>query len=165
MARIIPVLRGLNDLATGELFKLGTQCDVIMGRSRSCGISYQRFRPWLALSENERHIRDHFNSAVSRKHLHLTTHGSILTVENLSGTGTKVNGETLIAKQTYDLARLFVTLQLGLGQELFRIELMDEGQADAYLATLPAIAEPTRLSGVPDPVEAPTPLQNRVLPP
>jgi hypothetical protein len=165
MVREIPVLRGLNELATGELFKLGTQCDVMMGRSRSCGISYQRFRRWLTLSENERHIRDHFNSAVSRKHLHISTQGSLLTLENFSGTGTKVNGETLITKQTYDLARMKVTLQLGSADEVFRIELMDEGQADAYLATLPPIADPTRLPGVPDPVEEATPKQNRVLPP
>jgi FHA domain len=163
MARVVPVLLGLNDLAKGELFKLGTQCDVTMGRSRSCEISYQRFRPWLALSENERQLRDHFNSAVSRIHLRLKTLGSLLTIENLSSTGTKANGEDVVTAKTYDLAALSVTLRLGLASELFRAELMDEIAANAYLATLSAIAEPTRIEGVPDPVEEATPKQNRVL--
>ncbi len=165
MARDIPVVRGISGLALGELFILGDAADVLMGRSRSCGISFQRFRPWLALSEVEQRLRDHFNSAVSRKHLHIVTRGSLLTLENLSSTGTSVNGAFLEKSHDYDLSRGPLIVVLGMAPEQFVIELMNEDEANRYLATLPAVAEPTRQPGVPDPVEAPTPLNNRVLPP
>jgi hypothetical protein len=137
MARSIPVLRGLSGLALGELFLLGEAGDVLMGRSRSCAISFQRFRPWLSLSETEQRLRDHFNSAVSRKHLRLTTTGTILTVENLSSTGTTANGQPVITTQSFDLTQAPVSLILGMAPEEFRDTYTDvDGNASQELAEL-----------------------------
>lgn len=161
----IPVIIGLSGLATGEVFKLGPAADVLMGRSRECPISFQHFRAWLALSEIERRMRDHFNSAVSRKHLRLITSGSLLTIENLSSTGTMVDNLPLEGRRTFDLAKGAVVLRLGNAEERFRAELMDEAETDRRITALPVIAETHRLTGVPFPVDDPTPQGNPTLPP
>jgi FHA domain len=159
-----PVMIGLSGLATGEVFKLGPSADVLMGRSRECQISFQRFRAWLALSEIERRLRDHFNSAVSRKHLRLLTHGSVLTAENLSSTGTLIDNLALEGRRTYDLSTSPVLIRLGSAEERFRIELMDEAEADRRIAALPVIDQ-HRMPGVPSPADDPTPRGNPTLPP
>lgn len=161
----IPVILGLSGLATGEVFKLGLAADVLMGRSRECPISFQHFRAWLALSEIERRMRDHFNSAVSRKHLRLITSGSLLTIENLSSTGSTIDNLPLEGRRSYDLAHGAVVLRLGNAEERFRAEVMDEAEADRRIAALPAIVELHRLTGVPFPVDDPTPKGNPTLPP
>lgn len=161
----IPVMIGLSGLATGEVFKLGPAADLVMGRSRECQISFQRFRAWLALSEIERRLRDHFNSAVSRKHLRLITHGSVVTAENLSSTGTVIDNVAVEGRQSYDLLRGPMLIRLGSAEERFRIELMDEDEADRRIAALPVV-DPHRIPGVPNPAEDPTPLGgNPTLPP
>lgn len=160
----IPVIVGLSGLATGEVYKLGPAADLVMGRSRECQVSFQRFRAWLALSEVERRLRDHFNSAVSRKHLRLLTHGSLLTAENLSSTGTMIDNVALEGRRSYDLAQSPVLIRLGNAEERFRVELMDETEADRRLAALPPI-DVHRLPGVPSPADDPTPMANPTLPP
>lgn len=160
----IPVLIGLSGLATGEVFKLGHAADLLMGRSRECQVSFQRFRAWLALSEIERRLRDHFNSAVSRKHLRVLTHGNLLTLENLSATGTAVDNQPLEGRRSYDLTQGPVLIRLGNAEERFRVELMDEGEVDRRLAALPPI-DVHRIPGVPNPAEDPTPMANPTLPP
>jgi FHA domain len=160
----IPVIVGLSGLATGEVYKLGPSADLVMGRSRECQISFQRFRAWLALSEIERRLRDHFNSAVSRKHLRLLTSGSLLTAENLSSTGTMIDNVALEGRRSYDLAHSPVLIRLGNAEERFRAELMDEAEADRRLAALPPI-DVHRLPGVPSPADDPTPMANPTLPP
>ncbi len=163
MSAPIPVIIGLSGLATGEVFKLGPAADVLMGRSRDCPISFQHFRAWLALSEVDRRVRDHFNNAVSRKHLRLITSGSLLTVENLSSTGTTVDGEVLEGSRTYDLGKAPIVLRLGNAEERFRAELLDEGESDRRIASLPVVTEPHRLTGVPFPADDPTPRGNPTL--
>ncbi|HEX3134222.1 MAG TPA: FHA domain-containing protein [Planctomycetota bacterium] len=160
----IPVIIGLSGLATGEVYKLGPAADLVMGRSRECQISFQRFRAWLALSEVERRLRDHFNSAVSRKHLRVLTHGSLLTAENLSSTGTMIDSLALEGRRSYDLAQSPVLIRLGNAEERFRAELMDDAEADRRLAALPPI-DVHRLPGVPSPADDPTPMANPTLPP
>jgi pSer/pThr/pTyr-binding forkhead associated (FHA) protein len=160
-----PVIIGLSGLAIGELFKLGSSADVLMGRSRDCQISFQRFRAWLMLSEIERRMRDHFNSAVSRKHLRLITHGSLLTIEDLSSTGTTVDHLPLQGRRSYDLANGSVVLQLGNAEERFRAELIDEAEVDRRIAALPVIVEQHRMTGVPLLADDPTPKGNPILPP
>lgn len=160
----IPVLIGLSGLATGEMFKLGHAADLLMGRSRECQVSFQRFRAWLALSEIERRLRDHFNSAVSRKHLRVLTHGNVLTLENLSSTGTTVDNQALDGRRTYDLTQGPVLIRLGSAEERFRVALMDEGEVDRQIAALPPV-DVHRIPGVPNPAEDPTPQANPTLPP
>lgn len=161
---VTPVLIGLSGLATGEVFKLGPAADVLMGRSRDCQISFQRFRAWLALTEIERRLRDHFNSAVSRKHLRLITHGTLLTAENLSSTGTMIDNLALEGRRSYELAQSPVLMRLGSAEERFRIELMDEAEVDRRIASLPVV-DHHRLPGVPSPADDPTPMANPTLPP
>jgi hypothetical protein len=158
------VLVGLSGLATGEVFVLGPIADQLIGRSRDCQISFQRFRAWLALSEVERRLRDHFNSAVSRKHLRLITHGSLLTVENLSSTGTLIDNVALEGRRSFDLTHAPIVIRLGNAEERFRAELMDEAEAVRRLAALPPI-DLHRLPGVPGPIDDPTPQSNPTLPP
>ncbi len=160
----IPVLIGLSGLATGEVFKLGNAADLLMGRSRECQVSFQRFRAWLALSEIERRLRDHYNSAVSRKHLRVLTHGNLLTLENLSSTGTTIDNQPLDGRRTFDLTQAQVLVRLGNAEERFRIQLMDEGDADRQIAALPPI-DLHRIPGVPTPADDPTPMANPTLPP
>ena len=159
-----PVLIGLSGLATGEVFKLGPAADVLVGRSRDCQISFQWFHAWLALSEVERRLRDHYNSAVSRKHLRLLTHGSVVTAENLSSTGTMINQIALDGRKSYDLLRGPMLIRLGSAEERFSVELMDEDEADRRIAALPVIDQ-HRLPGVPSPADDPTPMGNPTLPP
>jgi len=161
---VIPVIVGLSGLATAEVFKLGPAADLLMGRSRECQISFQRFRAWLALSEIERRLRDHFNSAVSRKHLRLLTHGTVLTAENLSSTGTVIDNVALEGRQSYDLLRGPLLIRLGSAEERFRAELMDEAEVDRRVAALPVIDQ-HRITGVPSPADDPTPMANPTLPP
>jgi FHA domain len=160
----IPVLIGLSGLATGEVFKLGPSADVLMGRSRECQISFQRFHAWLALSELERRLRDHYNSAVSRKHLRLLTHGSVVTAENLSSTGTLINQVALDGRRSFDLLRGPLLIRLGSAEERFSVDLLDEAEADRRIAALPVIDQ-HRLPGVPSPADDPTPRGNPTLPP
>ena len=159
-----PVFIGLSGLATGEVFKLGPAADVLVGRSRECQISFQWFHAWLALSEIERRLRDHFNSAVSRKHLRLLTHGSVVTAENLSSTGTMIDQVALDGRKSYDLLRGPMLIRLGSAEERFSVELMDEDEADRRIAALPVI-DHHRLPGVPSPADDPTPQGNPTLPP
>jgi len=161
---VTPVIIGLSGLATGEVFKLGPAADLLMGRSRECQISFQRFRAWLALSEIERRLRDHFNSAVSRKHLRLLTHGGVLTAENLSSTGTMIDQVALEGRQSYDLTRGPLLIRLGSAEERFRVELMEEAEVDRRVADLPVIDQ-HRMTGVPSPADDPTPMANPTLPP
>ena len=165
MTALVPVLVGLSGLAIDEHFKLGLSADLLVGRSRDCQISFQRFRAWLTLSETERRMRDHFNSAVSRKHLRLITHGSLLTIEDLSSIGTTVDHLPLKGRRSYDLANGSVVLQLGNAEERFRVELLDEAEADRRIAALPVVAEPHRIAGVPLLADDPTPKANPILPP
>jgi hypothetical protein len=164
MALPVPVLLGTAGLALGEVFKLGPQADVIIGRSRSCEISFQRFRPWLALSDDEQRMRDQFNSAVSRRHLRVVTSGTLLKLGNLSSAGSRANGEPFSDAREFDLANGPVTIQLGQASELFRAELMDEADVDARIAALPMVREVNLMPGVPDLGEDVTPKGNPVLP-
>ena len=161
---VTPVFIGLSGLATSEVFKLGPAADVLVGRSRECQISFQRFHAWLALSEIERRMRDHFNSAVSRKHLRLLTHGSVVTAENLSSTGTVIDQVALDGRKSYDLLRGPMLIRLGTAEERFSVELMDEAEVDRRIAALPVIDQ-HRMLGVPSPADDPTPMGNPTLPP
>jgi pSer/pThr/pTyr-binding forkhead associated (FHA) protein len=163
MVSHVVVLKGLSELARGELFILNDNTDVLLGRSRECGISYQRFRPWLALSEADRRLRDHYNNAVSRKHLNLRAEGKMLHLNNLSGCGTMVNNVLLTQETAYDLSKGPLTIRIGLASEIFSAELMEAAVAHTALTQLPPLIEDHRHPGVPDLTEDPTPKKNQAL--
>lgn len=165
MANLVAVLIGHRGLAEGEFHLLGPNCDLALGRSRVCEISFQRFRAFLALSEEERRLRDHYNHAVSRRHLRIMVAGTRLRLEDLSSVGSEANGEKLAGgARDFDLALGPVTARLGQAEELFEFTLMEEDAARAYLARQAPPAEPNRIAGVPDMAESPTPRSQPVLP-
>ena len=80
MANLVAVMIGHRGLAEGEFHQLGPRCDLVLGRSRECQISFQRFRTFLGMSDEERRLRDHYNHAVSRRHLRIVVDGTTVFV-------------------------------------------------------------------------------------
>ena len=163
MANLVAVMIGHRGLAEGELHLLGPRCALTLGRSRECEISFQRFRVFLAMSEEERRLRDHYNHAVSRRHLRIAVEGTQLRLEDLSSVGSQANGEKLTSARDFDLSQGPVTVRLGQAEETFEFTLMEFTDAQAYLAKHASPAEP-RSPGPPWMAEEPTPQRGSVLP-
>lgn len=166
MANLVAVMIGHRGLAEGEFHLLGPRCTLTLGRSRECEISFQRFRAFLAMSEEERRLRDHYNHAVSRRHLRIAVDGTRLRLEDLSSVGSKANGEKLSGARDFDLIQGPVTATLGQAEEAFEFTLMEYTDAQARLARLGPQAEPHphRMPGVPGMAEDPTPKSHPALP-
>ena len=49
-----PALVGVEGFVEGEHYPVGLGATVVVGRSRSCDISLQRCKTWLALDEESR---------------------------------------------------------------------------------------------------------------
>ena len=81
-----------------------------------------------------------------------------------TGRGELIDNVALEGRRSYDLAQSPVLIRLGNAEERFRVELMDEAEADRRLAALPPI-DVHRLPGVPSPADDPTPMANPTLPP
>jgi len=163
MSEMIPVLIGTKGLAEGEVFPLGLAGELVLGRSRSCSVSFQRFRRYVSLPPGEQMLRDSYNAAVSRRHLVLRSTGATVTLENLSAGGSWCNDERFTTTLVVDLTKGAVVLRLGLAAEAFQLTLLDQGVVAGLVARLSALRPlPAPLPGVPDPVEDPTPQQNPV---
>jgi hypothetical protein len=164
MSDLIPVLIGTHGLADGEVFMLGDHADLVIGRSRSCEVSFQRFRRFLGLSPSEQKLRDSYNAAVSRRHLRIRTVGTKAILENLSSGGSFCNDARFDTVHEVDLANGPVSLRLGQASEVFKLTLLARANVEAMLAQQPkqpgtgSFAKPQ--PGVPDPVEDPTPREN-----
>lgn len=161
MSDLIPVLIGTHGLADGEVFMLGDHADLVIGRSRSCEVSFQRFRRFLGLTPSEQKLRDSYNAAVSRRHLRIRTVGTRAILENLSSGGSFCNDARFDAVHEVDLAKGPVSLRLGQASEVFKLTLLARASVETMLAQQPQ--QPGTASftkpqpGVPDPVEDPTP--------
>jgi hypothetical protein len=167
MADLIPVLVGIKGLAEGEIYPLPSGGELVLGRSRLCSVSYQRFRRFLSLSPDEQKLRDSYNSAVSRRHLLIraTGVGAKVTLENLSKGGSWCDDQRFDGLREVDLAQRGVVLRLGQAVETFQLALLDRVAIEAQLARLGTPRQPPApLPGVPDPVEDPTPEQNQAQP-
>jgi hypothetical protein len=167
MADLIPVLIGTKGLAEGEVFPLPSGGELVLGRSRLCSVSFQRFRRFLSLSADEQKLRDSYNSAVSRRHLLIraTGVGAKVTLENLSKGGSWCDDQRFDGIREVDLAKRAVVLRLGQAVETFQLSLLDRVAAEGLLAKLGTPRPlPAPQPGVPDPVEDPTPQQNLVPP-
>ncbi len=170
MTQLIPVLTCAGGLGDGEFFVLGDRADVVIGRSRTCDISFQRFRKFLALPEMERKQRDDFNSAVSRRHLRIIISGSKVTAENLSSAGSFCNEVRFDSTREHDLKDGPLQLRLGQAEEKFKISLLTPEQVEALVAPtqMPmgrGRGEP-RTDNLPLPfAEDPTPAANPALTP
>jgi hypothetical protein len=164
MKNPVAVMIGHRGLAEGEFHLLGPRCDLALGRSRVCEISFQRFRAFLALSEEERRLRDHYNHAVSRRHLRIVVEGTLLRLEDLSSVGSQANGEKLTGVREFDLAKGPVTVRLGQAEEGFEFTLVEADEAQARVAKLGPPAEVHRIPGVPGMADDPTPQAQPALP-
>jgi hypothetical protein len=168
MADLIPVLIGTKGLADGEVYPLPSAGELVLGRSRLCSVSFQRFRRFLSLSADEQKLRDSYNSAVSRRHLLIraTGVGRRVTLENLSKGGSWCDDQRFDGLREVDLAQRAVVLRLGQAVETFQLTLLDRAAVAALLARLgtPLPPLPAPQPGVPDPVEDPTPEQNQAQP-
>jgi hypothetical protein len=163
MSELIPVLIGTKGLAEGEVFPLGLDGELVVGRSRGCSVSFQRFRRFLSLPPGEQALRDSYNSAVSRRHLVLRSHGMLVTLENLSRGGSWCDDKPFSTTIEVDLSKKAVVLRLGQASETFQLALLDRTAVNALVAKLGSLRPPPApLPGVPDPVEDPTPQQNLV---
>jgi hypothetical protein len=163
MSELIPVLLGTKGLAEGEIFPLGLEGELVVGRSRSCSVSFQRFRRFLNLPPSEQALRDSYNSAVSRRHLVLRSRGTVITLENLSKGGSWCDDKPFSGLLEIDLSKKAVLLRLGQASETFQLTLLDKSTVDSLISHLGSPRPvPVPLPGVPDPVEDPTPQQNLV---
>jgi len=161
MSDLVPVLLGTGGLCHGEVFVFEGYADVVIGRSRACDVSFQRFHRFLALTEAERLECSFLEGAVSRHHLRMQVRGTVLRIENLSTSGTYVvwklnNGMVRRARleigvapdwvEEIDLTHGPVELRLGNAVETFRIGLQERAEALNLLAAVAPIVEPERRS-------------------
>lgn len=162
MSGLIPVMLGSNGLAEGEFFVLGDQAVVTLGRSRTCDVSFQRFRKYLSLPEAERLKRDEKNAMISRTHLRVKIQGTKVIAENLSSVGSWCNGKRFSATAEQDLADGDVVLRLGPAEEVFTISRLSQSAVEDLLVPtqqppsrrfpnpkLPVAEDPTPMGGSP----------------
>lgn len=124
MSTLIPVLFGSAGLVTGETFILPEATEVVIGRSRSCPISFRRLPNYLRANPAIRD-NDHDFNTVSRRHLRLTVSDGVASIEDLSTNGSFFNGESITQPLTIDLNRGPCTLRLGT-REIVELALVPE---------------------------------------
>lgn len=121
-----PMLVGVDGFVRGEEYALQYGATVILGRSRSCGISLRRCKAWLALDPEKRNAEKDFQT-VSRKHCRVSYYDAVgIEVEDLSSNGTFVNGERTVRIVIRDLRERSYELLLGT-RERFRLEWRSQG--------------------------------------
>ena len=119
------VLVGMAGYVDGEEYSLDVGSTVVVGRSRSCDISLQRCKRWLALDDGERDAAQDFKT-VSRKHARISCYDpESVEVEDLSSNGTFVDGERVDRVVLSDLRETGHELLLGT-RETFRLEWRSE---------------------------------------
>lgn len=124
MSTLVPVLFGTAGLVTGEAFRLPEGVEVVIGRSRSCPVSFRRLAAYLRANAAVRD-NDHDFNTVSRRHLRLTVHDGVASIEDLSTNGSFYNGEGISQPLTVDLRRGACSLRLGT-RETVELALVDD---------------------------------------
>jgi pSer/pThr/pTyr-binding forkhead associated (FHA) protein len=142
MADAVPVLLGTAGFVLGECIPLTDGADIVIGRSRSCDISLRRAANYLKAPSDTRDVDQDFNT-VSRRHLRLQVHESVVRVQDLSTNGTFWNDETVQQARETDLANGPFTLRLGT-RETFQVLLLpkDDPRVVAAEAREPQSAGP-----------------------
>ena len=116
-----PVLVGTAGFVDGEEYPVAVGSTVVIGRSRSCDVSLQRCKSWLALDEDDRDAAQDFKT-VSRKHARISCYDAEnVEVEDLSSNGTFVDGRRVDRMVITDLREEDHELLLGT-RETFRLE-------------------------------------------
>jgi pSer/pThr/pTyr-binding forkhead associated (FHA) protein len=112
MSTLVPALFGTAGLVSGEVFRLPEGAEVVIGRSRSCPVSFRRIGGYLRANPAIRD-NDHDFNTVSRRHLRLTVQKGVASIEDLSTNGSFYNGEGITQPLTVDLNRGPCSLRLG----------------------------------------------------
>jgi len=123
---------------SGEAFRLPEDAEVVIGRSRSCPVSLRRVGGYLRANPAIRD-NDHDFNTVSRRHLRLTVHHGVASIEDLSTNGSYYNGEGITQPLTVDLHHGPCSLRFGTREtmELALVEADDPRLAGkAPVATL-----------------------------
>jgi len=116
-------LFGTAGLVSGEAFRLPEGAEVVIGRSRSCPVSFRRIGGYLRANPAIRD-NDHDFNTVSRRHLRLTVQDGVASIEDLSTNGSFYNGEGITQPLTVDLNRGPCSLRLGT-RETVELALVD----------------------------------------
>ncbi len=117
----VPVLIGTAGFVDGEEYEVAVGSTMVIGRSRSCDISLQRCKAWLALDEDERDAAQDFKT-VSRKHARISyDDAESIEIEDLSSNGTFIDGDRIDRIVIDDLQERSHELLLGT-RETFRLE-------------------------------------------
>jgi pSer/pThr/pTyr-binding forkhead associated (FHA) protein len=122
MADTIPALVGTAGLVVGECYVLNDGADIVIGRSRSCDISLRRTNGYLKSPSDVRDADHDFNT-VSRRHLRLQVHDSIVRLQDLSTNGTYCNEQQLEQSREIDLSAGPATVRLGT-RECFQLVML-----------------------------------------
>ncbi len=122
MAEAVPVLLGTAGFVQGECFLLSDGSDIVVGRSRSCDISLRRSANYLKAASEQRDADQDFNT-VSRRHLRLQVHESVVRIQDLSTNGTFCNDEPVQQARELDLVNGAFILRLGT-RETFQVTLL-----------------------------------------
>jgi pSer/pThr/pTyr-binding forkhead associated (FHA) protein len=122
MADKVAVLLGTVGLVTGECFILADGSDLVMGRSRSCDISLRRAAAYMKLSTEVRDADHEFNT-VSRRHIRLQVHESVIRMQDLSTNGTFCNDQPIQQSKEMDLSTGDFALRLGT-RECFSVTML-----------------------------------------
>lgn len=138
------VLTGIEGYCKDESFEIREGATVVMGRSRSCDISFRRLRSWMEASEEQRESAEEFKT-VSRRHLktELVREGDVLTLKmtDLSRNGTFVDEQKV--GPLHEIKDWDEVHYLRLGEaEKLKLELVDDdGSAPAESAAAPHDAD------------------------
>lgn len=112
---------GLDGMVEGEVFRVPSGSQVVIGRSRSCDISLRKCLKYLSLDPEERARNKHFQT-VSRQHLQISVEGpEHVELENLGANGTTLDGQAFDKHILTDLPEHARELVLGT-KEKVRLE-------------------------------------------
>ena len=120
---------GVDGMVEGEVFRVPSGSQVVVGRSRSCDISLRKCLKYLSLDPEERAKNKHFQT-VSRQHLQISVErADHIELENLGANGSTIDGEPLQKIVISDLADKPREIVLGT-KEKFRLEWNPEDGAE-----------------------------------
>ncbi len=91
---LVPTLVGVRGWVEGEVYTLHDGDEIIIGRSRSCDISFRRLKAYLDLPREDRD-NDHDFNTVSRKHIRIAIANSYVRIDDLSTNGTYIDDELM----------------------------------------------------------------------
>ena len=118
-------IRGLGDLAEGQLVTVNLGESIVVGRSRHCDWSLRRTPRYLKSPDDDRSAikQDLAYNSVSRKHARISyVAPDMVEIKNLSGNGTLVDGKIVDKIVLTDCRENTHKIQLGPRGVLLRLQ-------------------------------------------